>query len=402
MKERKFYVVSEEEIKRGMVTDVYFNRALQILSNKGLSNVKVSMEIVPHRISRGWNWGVLSGVEELVNLLEGLNVDLYTLDEGSIILPELPIAYIHGKYSDFGAFETSILGLLSQSSGVSTTAAHVKINALDKPVINFGIRRMHPGISLMIERASLIGGCDGSSGILLEELGFKPSGTMPHALILIFGDPVEAWKAYDETLPEEIPRIMLVDTFHDERYESLLAAKTLGKKLYAVRLDTPRSRRGNMAKIVKEVRWSLDLMGYKHVKIFVSGGLDDKKVLELSKAGVDAFGVGTFICNAETVDYGMDIVEVEGKPRSKRGKLPGVKEVYQCPSCLSYKVTSKRAKPPICDFCGVEMQPSLKKVLENGVVKVKPGSIREVREKVVKSLKRIKEMGEAPRLKFEV
>ena len=98
---------------------------------------------------------------------------------------------IEGPYSEFGPLETSILGFICSLSGVATAAAHVKVAAGGKPVVNFGIRRNHPAISLAIERASLIGGLDGSLGILIEELGFKPMGTMPHALIICFGDQVD-------------------------------------------------------------------------------------------------------------------------------------------------------------------------------------------------------------------
>ena len=95
-------------------------------------------------------------------------------------------------------------------------------------------------------------------------------------------------------------------------------------KLYAVRLDTPASRRGNFYRIFEEVRWELDLRGFKHVKLFASGGLDEKEVMEL-KPLVDAFGVGTCISNAPVVDFAMDIMEIEGNPLAKRGKLSGAK-----------------------------------------------------------------------------
>lgn len=70
-----------------------------------------------------------------------------------------------------------------------------------------------------------------------------------------------------------------------------MAAETLGERLNAVRLDTPSSRRGNFKRIVEEVRWELDLRGYEHVKIFLSGGLDEESLKELADVA-DAFGVG--------------------------------------------------------------------------------------------------------------
>lgn len=44
----------------------------------------------------------------------------------------------------------------------------------------------------------------------------------------------------------------------------------------------------------------------------------------LVEAGVDAFGVGSFISRAPAIDMTMDIKEVEGKPVAKRGRIPGI------------------------------------------------------------------------------
>ncbi len=142
---------------------------------------------------------------------------------------------------------------------------------------------------------------------------------MPHSLMIVFGDQAEAWRAYDEVMGPGVPRIALVDTYYDEKTEAVMAAETLGEALDGVRLDTPGSRRGDFPKIVEEVRWELDLRGFQHVKIFVSGGLNEETVGELSAAGADAFGVGTYVSGAPTVDFALDIVEVEGRPAAKRG-----------------------------------------------------------------------------------
>ncbi|RLG39656.1 MAG: nicotinate phosphoribosyltransferase, partial [Thermoproteota archaeon] len=180
---RLFYVVSGEEIKAGKVVDVYFLRTMETLRHLGLEDTRVVAEIAARSLPRSrrggrFEWGILAGVEEVVRLLEGRNVDLHALPDGSVFEPGLPVMRIEGPYSEFGPLETSLLGFLCSMSGVATAAAHVKVAAGGKPVVNFGIRRNHPAISLAIERAGLIGGLDGSSGILVEELGFKPVGTM--------------------------------------------------------------------------------------------------------------------------------------------------------------------------------------------------------------------------------
>jgi len=65
-----------------------------------------------------------------------------------------------------------------------------------------------------------------------------------------------------------------------------------------------------------------DLHGYKHVKIFVGGGLDEPQIAALRDLA-DGFGVGTSIAFPPSVDLAMDIVEVEVNGR-------WVKQVYKC------------------------------------------------------------------------
>ena len=106
-----------------------------------------------------------------------------------------------------------------------------------------------------------------------------------------------------------------------------MAAETL-RRLNAVRLDTPSSRRGNFRRIVEEVRWELDIRGFKNVGIFVSGGIDEAEIGELRDI-VSGFGVGTSVANAKCIDFALDIVEIEGEPCAKRGKKGGKKQVYR-------------------------------------------------------------------------
>jgi len=392
MRQDDFYIISSREIKEGKVTDIYFLRTLEVLRAKGLADKRVVMEVAARSIPNKAKWGILAGVEEVAKLLEGKNIDVYSLPDGSIFRPWTPVMRIEGPYSEFGALETSILGFLSSLSGVATVAARVKMAAGDKPVFNFGIRRQHPAVSLAFEKASLIGGLDGSSGILIEELGFKPVGTMPHAMIILFGDQIKAWRSFDEVMPEDVPRIALVDTFYDEKTEAIMAAEALGKRLSGVRLDTPSSRRGDMSEIIREVRWELDIRGFNHVKIFVSGGLNESTVKEFSEAGADAFGVGSHIIGARPVDFGMDIVEIEGKPIAKRGIRSGAKDLFICDDHLIYEVS--RGSKPKCPSCGKEMRYSYLKVVERGKLNYKIEDLKELNKKTKELIRKLRELGE--------
>jgi nicotinate phosphoribosyltransferase len=153
-----------------------------------------------------------------------------------------------------------------------------------------------------------------------------PSGTMPHAMILIFGDTVAAARAFDSEMPDDVLRIVLVDTFKDEAEEALRVAEALGERLRGVRLDTPRERGRVTVDLVKEVRARLDLAGHPHVGIFVSGGLTVERIREFVAAGapVDSYGVGMTISAAPPIGFTADIKEVNGAPRTKRGRIPGL------------------------------------------------------------------------------
>lgn len=393
VKREDFYIVSGRDIREGRVTDVYFIRTMEVLRAKGLADRRVVMEVAARSLPNKAKWGILAGVEEVAELLEGKNVDVYSLPDGSLFRPWTPVMRIEGPYSEFGTLETSILGFLSSLSGVATAAARVKMAAGDKTVVNFGIRRQHPAISLAFEKASLVGGLDGSSGILVEELGFKPVGTMPHAMIILFGDQVLAWKSFDESMPDDVPRIALVDTFYDEKTEALMAAEALGERLAGVRLDTPSSRRGDMAEIIREVRWELDLRGFRHVKIFVSGGLNEYTVREFSEAGADAFGVGSHIIGARPVDFGMDIVEVEGRPISKRGIRSGAKDLYVCDDHLVYEAV-RVGEVPECSRCGRRMRYAYIRVVDGGKVRYRIEDLRELNRRTKELLRKLRDLGE--------
>ena len=393
---RRFHIATDDEIKKAETTDIYFVRTKQVLEAKNLQDVHVIAEITPGELPGGLPWGVLCGIEEEAHLFEGVPVDIYAMPEGSIFHYKdyfgvrEPVMRIEGPYGKFCLYETPMLGLICQASGVATRAARVKKAAGEKLVVAFGIRRMHPALAPMLDRAAYIGGFDGISSLIgAKTAGVKPTGTMPHALIIVFGDQVQAWKAFDEVMPEDVPRVALVDTYYDEKIEAVMAAEALKDRLFAVRLDTPGSRKGDFAEIIREVRWELDVRGYKHVKIFVSGGLNEEKVKVLSEAGADAFGVGTYVSNAPTIDFAMDIVEIDGKICAKRGKLGGRKEVWRCVECLTDVVLPFGKPQPNCPKCGGKMEPMLKPLIKNGKIVAKLPSPKEIREYVLKQLEKV-------------
>jgi nicotinate phosphoribosyltransferase len=381
---RPFQTASDAEIKRGEVSDVYFSRTVEVLRHRQ-DRKRVKAEVYLKSLPDDWQWGVLAGVQEVTALLEGVPVDVRSMDEGTIFEPYQPVLVVEGVYVEWAQYETALLGLLCQASGIATKAARCKKVAGDRQVISFGARRMHPTLAPMIERNAFIGGCDGVAVTKSAELiDADPMGTIPHALVLMIGDTVEALRAFHEVIDPKVRRVALIDTLQDEKFEAIRVAEALGKDLYAVRLDTPSSRRGDFFRIIQEVRWELDLRGFEHVKIIVSGGIDEYEILRLNPI-VDAYGVGTSIANAPVLNFALDIVEIEGRPFAKRGKWSGAKEVYRCRACGSTVVVPAGRPPAPCP-CGAPWESLLRPLLQKGRVVPDLPPPRTIREHVLDQL----------------
>jgi nicotinate phosphoribosyltransferase len=364
---RPFHTASDAEIKSGEVSDVYFARTVEVLRHRD-DRKRVKAEVYVKSLPDDWKWGVLAGIQEAAALLEGVAVDVRAMDEGRLFEPYQPVLMLEGTYLEWAQYETALLGLLCQASGIATKAARCKKAASERQVISFGARRMHPTLAPMIERNAFIGGCDGVAVTKSAELiDADPMGTIPHSLVLMVGDTVEALRAFHEVVDPKVRRVALIDTLQDEKFEALRCAEALGSELYAIRLDTPSSRRGDFFRIMQEVRWELDLRGFQHVKIIASGGVDEYEILRLNPVA-DAYGVGTSIANAPVLNFALDIVEIEGRPFAKRGKWSGAKDVHRCRgTCRTTVVVPAGRRPEPCG-CGGAWEPMLRPLVERGRV----------------------------------
>jgi nicotinate phosphoribosyltransferase len=325
----EYDIVSPAAITEGRVTDAYFDRTVEALEYAG-RNPRVVAEVTADQFPTG-EWSVFGGVKDAANLLAGRAVDADALREGQLF-DGGPVLRIEGPYLEFCRLETALLGFLSHPTGVATRALEVGLAAPETPVLSFGTRHVHPSIAAMVERAALVGGLDGISNVGGGEvIGREAGGTMPHALVICFGrgNQEAAWRAFDEAVAPDVPRVALCDTYDDEVEETVRAAEAVAD-LDSVRIDTTGSRRGDFRHILREIRWKLDVRGFEDVGIFASGGLGPDAVRELRDVA-DGFGVGSYVSNADPLDFALDIVAVEGEPAAKRGKLDGVKQVYRTP-----------------------------------------------------------------------
>jgi nicotinate phosphoribosyltransferase len=158
-------------------------------------------------------------------------------------------------------------------------------------------------------------------------------GTQAHSWVMAHEDETEAFRNFLDAFPEH--SILLVDT-----YDVRAAVKkiiTMGRKPAGVRLDS-----GDVAKDSRWVRRELDRVGWKDVKIFASGDLDEFKIQALLEKGaaVDAFGVGTALAtpgDAPHLNLIYKLVEVErggqvleaAKLSKAKVTYPGRKQVFR-------------------------------------------------------------------------
>jgi len=299
-------------------------RTLTILRGEGV-NPQVTMEFCPQRA------GILCGVREvralLAKVLPETGSEVWALDEGETVDAKEVALRIKAPYSAFGLYETAICGIFASCSAWATAARECVDAAQGIPVVALGARYVHPNVAASIDYASVVGGCVACSTALGGRLaGVTPSGNMPHSLPLLMGSTVKAVYAFDKHMPQEVPRVALVDAFRDEAEESIGVSDALKDKLRGVRLSTPPERGGVTPEMVKEIRARLDLAGYRHVEISVSGSFTPERIRQFVELGapVNGFGVGGYIASAPPNGFAADIHEFDGKPVARRGRIPGI------------------------------------------------------------------------------
>jgi nicotinate phosphoribosyltransferase len=323
-----------EQIKAGFYTDVYFNRAREIVRND-----RKTPTVMMQFTAKDGAW--LSGIDEAIAVLKLCCDDwsaltVHALYEGDPYDDWDTVMTIEGPYEQFAHLETICLGALGRRTKIASNARLLCNAAHSKPVMFFGARDDFYGSQPGDGFAAMVGGVKMVSTDAQASLfGGKSVGTIPHALIAACGgDTVKATKRFAEAFPDA-DVIGLVDYDNDCVKTSLDVANALEGRLYGVRLDTSEnmvdksviSQMGSFeptgvnAQLVWNVRNALDGEGFGEVKIIVSGGFDVARIEAFEEDGVpvDAYGVGAALFDGR-FDFTADIVQVNGKPESKTGR----------------------------------------------------------------------------------
>jgi len=261
--------------------------------------------------------------------------DVWAMPEGTLVFPGEPVMRVTAPIIEAQILETYLLATLSYQTMIASKAARIVTAAQGRQVVDFSARRAHGGpASLLSARASAIGGCQGTSNTLAgQQFGIGTYGTQAHSWVMAHEDEGEAFGHFLDAFPEG--SVLLVDTYDVRNAVKKIIA--MGRKPAGIRLDS-----GDVGGDSRWARRELDRAGWKEVKIFASGDLDEYKIAELLRAGaaIDAFGVGTALGtpgDAPHMNLIYKLTEVErgGKVREaakfSRAKVtyPGRKQVFR-------------------------------------------------------------------------
>ncbi len=246
-----------------------------------------------------------------------------------------PIMTIKAPIIEAQIPETYLLSAITFQTLIATKAARVVDAAKGRDVYEFGTRRAHsPEAGVLGARASYIGGCAGTSNTLAGfRFGVPVVGTAAHSWVMSFESELEAFRQLQKFLGQNT--VQLIDTY--DTIEGARRAISLGEPLFAVRIDS-----GDFVALSREVRTLLDQAGMTHVRIMLSGDLNEERISRLLAEGaaVDSFGVGTELAtSADAPSMGAiyKIVELESngitrataKYSAEKASLPGAKQVFR-------------------------------------------------------------------------
>ncbi len=283
--------------------------------------------------------------EEFLGYLKTLrfNGDIWAIPEGTPIFPNEPVITVRANIIEAQLLESLMLAYFNQGSLIATSTKRITNAAGIIPTSDFGLRRGHGEGTINGSKYAMIAGCASTSNTLAGELnGVKISGTMAHDLIQFYKDDYKAFMVYAKANPNNC--VFLVDTFNTLK-KGVPAAIRVAKEFLipngypfkGIRIDS-----GDLAYLSKEARKMLDAEGFTDTKIFLTNGLDEKKINSLKQQGAcfDAIGAGdNVLAPKERMNgvYKLVAVEENGVPEPRikisgdaiKTTNPGYKKVYR-------------------------------------------------------------------------
>lgn len=325
---------------------------------------------------------------DVVEAMAGIRFtgEVHAVPEGRIVLAGEPVLEVTAPLPEAQLVESFLLNRITVHTVLATKAARCRLAAGEIDLIDFSLRRTHgTDAGLAVARDSAIAGFSGTSNVeAARVLGLRAAGTMAHSFVQSFPSEADAFRAFVSGMPG--PYTFLVDT-----YDTVTGVRVAAEVIHelgleegiAVRIDS-----GDLASLATAARDVLDGAGLPHVRIFVSGGLDEYGLEDLRKAGapVDAAGVGTKVgvsADAPYLDTVYKLVQLGSEPIAKlsEGKesLPGPKQVWRREGAADLLARREEPGPS-----GAE--PLLQAVLRDGRRTAPPTSIAAARARLAADL----------------
>ncbi|KPQ26237.1 MAG: nicotinate phosphoribosyltransferase [Halomonas sp. HL-48] len=261
--------------------------------------------------------------------------DIWAVPEGTVLFPHQPLLEVDAPIAEAQLLESLIMNLVQLETVLASKAARIVWAAGDRPVVDFGMRRVH-GIDAAVRgvRAYKTAGISGTSNVLGGLRHDLPlSGTMAHSYILAHDDEPSAFRAFARHYPDTTLLVDTYDTLQGVQHVIDVLRDMPSLTVGAIRLDS-----GDLGALAKGARRLLDDAGHQSIRIIASSGLDEHSIAKLiaQAAPIDAFGVGTQMgvsADAPVIDLSYKLVEYAGTPRAKHapGKtsLPTRKQIFR-------------------------------------------------------------------------
>lgn len=347
----------------GLLTDLYQLTMTACYVGESLDNSIASFELFTRKLPKGFGYLIAMGLAQALEYLEQFRFDgaqisalqatgvfknaptrfwellatakftgdVWAVPEGTAVFANEPMLRIEAPLWQAQIVETYLLNTINYQTLIATRAARLRdVAGADATLLEFGTRRaFSPQASLWAARAAIAGGLDTTSNVLAAlQLGYQPSGTMAHSLVMAMGAMKGSEQAAFSAFHRYFPGApLLIDT-----YDTIAAAKELAARIKAgeievsgIRLDS-----GDLISLSKQVREILP-----DVDIFVSGDLDEWEIAKLraANAPINGYGLGTRLVTGNPVNGVYKLVEIDGIPTMKRstGKMsyPGKKQIFR-------------------------------------------------------------------------
>jgi nicotinate phosphoribosyltransferase len=347
----------------GFLTDLYQLTMTACYVGESLDRSAASFELFVRKLPKGFGYLIAMGLAQVLEYLERFQFhpdliaqlqatgifdnaparfwellatarftgDVWAVPEGTAIFANEPILRIEAPLWQAQIIETYLLNTINYQTLIATRAARLRdVAGADATLLEFGTRRaFSPQASIWAARAAIAGGLDTTSNVLAAlKLGYQPSGTMAHALVMAIGAKAGSESAAFEAFHRYFPGApLLIDT-----YDSIAAATMLAKRVAAgeIELSGIRLDSGDLVTLSKQVKSILP-----NVDIFASGDLDEWEIAKLRSAGapINGYGLGTKLVTGNPVNGVYKLVEIDNIPTMKRSTdkmtYPSKKQIFR-------------------------------------------------------------------------